>query len=928
MPGFPSGVGFGGDAVLGDKITLIGGTAEDTVLGAPGPPRQLPRDIHDFSGRTQVMARLDALLREDERSPSPLVVAITGMPGVGKTALAVHWAHLIADRFADGQIFVDLRGYSEKAALPPREALGQVLRALNVPSGRIPVDEGELASLYRSRLAGKRVLIVLDDAAGSWQVHPLLPGGASCVVLITARDDLVGLVARDHVRTVPLDVMPTGEALDLVRTVAGRERTDAEPEAARELVQACARLPLALGLAAANLATSPQQSVSDAVEMLAGGDRLSHLAPADHLDSAVGAAFDWSYRGLAPDLAAAFRRLGLIEGPTFTPEAVGAMCAVPAGAAHRMLRRLEAANLVQATESRRYRLHELLREYAKGRAEAEDGGPERDAALRALAEGYAERAREAARSLDPYRRVIGPEPAGTPAETAPERRAADLEWFKAEYRNLVAVIAQTSRAGWDDLTLALADAVYGFFELRRYGHRNVAAQSLGLAAAERRGDVPAEILMRHHLAVAHRELGDLPAALREARAAQELSRRTGDRRGEADALVVIARIHLQRSEYWEALAVTRAALALRAETGDRHGEATTLDTMARGHQGLSDYGPAYERAAEALAIRREIGDVRGEAETLDGIARIYYGWGRAPQALEHAVRALRLRREIGDRHGEAETFSFISYLHVWLGRHRQATLYEVERALSLRRAMGDRLGEGHALVYLSVALRRLKRHDEAIRAGLEALDTLQALGDRQGEAEALNSLSRSLRRLRALDRARADAGRALELSRSIGDRFGVATSLNSLALVALSRGALREARDLATRSLRLRRRIGDRRGEANALDALCKVFHRMGMLDKARRTAFRACAIAAEIEDGHGRMVTLCALAGIAFDSGDHVGAAVYAREAVLLDRELGGRDHHKMRRLYGRMIAAHGDGRLLASLAEALQISFEPRRP
>ncbi|MFG2085337.1 NB-ARC domain-containing protein [Spirillospora sp. NPDC048824] len=418
MTTYLGGANIGGDSVSGNKIVHMATVPPE----ADDPPRQLPLGIPGFTGRQDVLSQLNSLV--ETGGSAPVIIALTGMPGIGKTALAVHWAHLMSEQFPDGQLFIDLRGYSRRGALSPREALGQALRTLRVPSSRLPVDEDELAALYRSRLAGKRVLIVLDDAANPQQVSPLLPGTSSCVVVVTARRKLTALVARYGARAQALDPLPEAEALALVSEVAGHERTRREPDAAAELVKMCARLPLALRVAAANLAARPRQSFAETVEALADGDRLSKLALGDDPREAVGAAFDLSYRGLDAETRRTFRFLGLVEGPNVAPEAVGALLAATPDAARRLLDRLETAGLVQAIGRDRYDMHELLREYAQGRALKEDSPVVRSAAVQRLAMWYLATAQQAGRFLDRYRRTIrqeltappvNPDPASGPA---------------------------------------------------------------------------------------------------------------------------------------------------------------------------------------------------------------------------------------------------------------------------------------------------------------------------------------------------------------------------------------------------------------------------------------------------------------------------------------------------------------------------------
>ncbi|MEU8798659.1 tetratricopeptide repeat protein [Spirillospora sp. NPDC048819] len=908
MTTYLGGANIGGDSVSGNKIVHMAAAPPE----ADEPPRQLPLDIPGFTGRLDVLSQLNSLV--EAGGSAPVIIALTGMPGIGKTALAVHWAHLMSERFPDGQLFIDLRGYSKRGALSPREALGQALRTLRVPASRLPVDEDELAALYRSRLANKRVLIVLDDAADPQQVYPLLPGTSSCVVVVTGRRKLTALVARYGARAIPLDLLRAAEALDLVSEVAGAERTRAEPNATAELVQMCARLPLALRVAAANLATSPHRTVADTVAALAEGDRLSKLALGEDPGEAVGAAFDLSYRGLVPETRRAFRLLGLVEGPNVAPEAVGALLGTTPEAARRLLDRLETAGLVQAMGRGRFHLHELLREYAHGRALKEDSPVVRTAAIQRFATWYLTTAQQAGRFLDRYRRTIRQELTAPPVNPDPAERARHLEWFAAEQQNLTELTRQVARLDWDQLTWELADAVYDFFELRRYWHENLEVHRLGLEATHRGSNPLARFFMHHHISVLYRELGRTQEALLEAACALQLATRLEDRYGEAAVLDNMARTYLQLSDYRMALELGKEALAIRREISDRHAEATTLDTLARGYQGLSEYGMAYECAADALEIRREIEDLRGEAETLDIMARIYYGWGRISESQASTEQALKIRREIGDRHGEGETLAFLGYLYMRIGRHCQARAH-AEEALIIRRKITDRQGEGHALVYLSTIRRRLGWHEKAVEAGLEALDILQELRDRHGEAEALDSLSRCYRRMGMYTRAREDANRSLAIRRLIGDRHGEANVLNALGLIELNAGRLGRARQAAKGSLRLCHTIDDKRGIAGSLDLLSKVYLQTGLAEKALRTAERALILEDDVGHHYGKVVTLRNLGEILLRLDRASDALIRVRDARLLAAQIGVQ-HEEIKAL--RLLAHICDTAAEPSAAEA----------
>ncbi|WP_433467656.1 tetratricopeptide repeat protein [Spirillospora sp. CA-128828] len=800
MTTYLGGARAGGDLVSGDKHVHMAAAPD-----VEEPPRQLPLDVPGFAGRHAVLAQLNALVRT--AGPAPVIIALTGMPGIGKTALAVHWAHLVSDHFPDGQLFIDLRGHSRRGALPPREALGQALRTLRVPSSRLPVDEDELAALYRSRLADKHVLIVLDDAANAQQVHPLLPGTSSCVVVVTARRKLTALVARSGARATALDLLSEEEAFELVGEVAGHKRTLEEPDATAELVQMCARLPLALRVAAANLATRPQQSVADTVHALAEGDRLSKLALGEDPGEAVGAAFDLSYRSLARELQRAFRLLGLVEGPNVAPQAVGALLGTTPEAAQRLLDRLETAGLVQEIERGRYHLHDLLREYAHSRAFKEDSSLVRTAAIQRLAMCYLTTAQQAGRFLDRYRRTIRQELTAPPVDPDPAERARHLEWFAAEQQNLTELVRQVARLEWNQLTWELADAVYDFFELRRYCHENLEVHRLGLEAAQRGANPLARFFMHHHIAVIYRELGQTQEALLEAASSLRLTIETEDRYGESAVLDNMARTHLQLSDYRMALELGRQALDIRREISDRHAEATTLDTLARGYQGLSEYDEAYGCATEALEIRKEIGDLRGEAETLDNLARIYYGPGRTSESLASAERALKIRREIGDRHGEANVLNALGLIELNTGRL-----------------------------------------DGARRAAKRSLRLCYMIGDRRGSAGSLDLLSKVYLQMGLAEKALRTADRGLSLEDDVGHRFGKVVTLRNLGEILLRLDRPAEAMIQARRARDLAAQIGVRHEEIKALSLLARICDAVDAPDEAAAARTEAKTITHEVE--------------------------------------------------------------------------------
>ena len=759
-----------GDAVAGDKFVLA-----QTSATQPG---QLPRDDPCFRGRRAVLDELAALLAEAAGEGVPLVIVMQGMPGVGKTALAVHWAHRIAGRFPDGQLFVDLRGHSPRAVMTPRDALGRMLRALGVPGEQIPDDDDAQAALFRSQLAGRRMLVILDNAASSDQVHPLLPASPRCVTIVTSRNRLPGLIARGGVRTVNLDVMAPDEAVDLVAAIVGAEQTDAHAEAAAKLAVRCAYLPLALRIAAANQKVRPHDTLADTVHGLEGGDRLSALAlDEDPKQSAVRTAFDLSYRDLTEEQKRAFCLLGFVEGPDFGEAAVAALLGAFPEDARRIVRGLTQASLLEQVAGHRYRLHDLLREYARERIETEDLSAERDAAVPRQLGWLLSTAQDAARRINPHRRVVA-----SPGPSIP--RTADLKdalaWFEDERGVLVAATAQALATGLHQQTWLLADAMFDFLGLRTYNQDNLHVHRLGYKAADLADDTPARAVMLSHMAVIYRTFGRYDRAVQVSEEALRLYRELGDARGEAESLDALAAVQWHQGHYDQVRELIGQALPIRRRIGDRVGEADCLHDLARVHRRVGRCDIALHHELEALDVRQELGDLRGEAEAHHNLSRIYCHLGLHDWALRDAQRALQFATELGDQHRRARALNTIADIHRQRGETQHA-LAPAEEALRIQRRIGDGRGEGVTRNNLARLHLHAGRITEALEHARLALEADQRRHDPYDRAHKLHTLGLIHARLGDTDEAMRDFSAELALLTEIGAVRGTAATRFAMA---------------------------------------------------------------------------------------------------------------------------------------------------
>jgi DNA-binding SARP family transcriptional activator/tetratricopeptide (TPR) repeat protein len=616
-------------------------------------PRQLPSDVCDFTGRDTTLAAMADLLPDTRHAAAPVVIAVTGMAGAGKTALAVHFAHLAAGGFPDGQLFVDLRGHAEAEPKSSAEALRGFLFALGVRE--VPGDTDEAAALYRSLLAGKRMIVVLDNAADAGQIRPLLPGSAGCLVLITSRSRLPGLLARDGARPVEAGPLSDAEGAALLQKILGATRVKSDPDAAAAIVERCARLPLALRIAAERAAHRPQLPLAAlAGELAAEQQCLDTLTIAEDADTSVRSVFSWSYRKLAPDAARLFRLLGLHQGPDIGLPAATALAGCAAADAARLLGALADAHLLSEAEAGRYRFHDLLRAYAAECAAADEPLASRTAALRRVLTWYLHTADAADRLLAPMR-------AHVPLDQTPVRplELADydgaLAWCDAEYPNLMAAVQTAAEAGQDAIAWKLAVALTCYLEICRPWADWVTTAQTALTAAQRAGDPRGEAWLLNQLGHPYAVLGRFDEALDCLQRALRIRRETGDLRAEGSTLNNIGMIYGELGRFEDSIRYFQNALDLAVETGDQRIESIALLNLGETHQNLAQHDEAATFYQQALRIARDNDDPMVQGIALTSLGETFVALRRPAAGRDHLTAAITAWQRVGDRKNEAET---------------------------------------------------------------------------------------------------------------------------------------------------------------------------------------------------------------------------------------------------------------------------------
>jgi tetratricopeptide (TPR) repeat protein/transcriptional regulator with XRE-family HTH domain len=656
--------------------------SEATATGQPSAvvvPRQLPGAVAHFTGRAAELAALTGLLDQAGAQPAGTVVisAIGGTAGVGKTALAVRWAHQVAGRFGDGQLYVNLRGFDPSGPpAAPEAAIRGFLDALGVPDGRIPPGPEAQAGLYRSLLAGKRLLIVLDNARDEQQVRPLLPASPASLVLVTSRSQLGGLAAAEGARLISLDVLTHGEAVQLLAARLGGARAAAEPAAVDRIARLCACLPLALSVVAARAAARPGFSLAAlAGELADATGRLDALDAGDPAAS-VRAVFSWSTRQLSPAAARMFRLLGLHPGPDITAAAAASLAGIAEADARRLLGELARAQLIAEHLPGRYAFHDLLRAYAAEQAHHTDTDTDRHQATGRVLDHYLHTAAAAARLLIPSKEpvVLAPLRPGAAARRPADHRQA-MAWFEAEHQVLLAAITLAAGSGFDAHAWQLPWAMGAFLQPRGHWQEWAATQRTALAAATRLGDTAAQAMCSRLLAIACTDLGDHDQARAHLASSLALYQRLGDRVGEAkiqQSLFVLAE---GQGRYADALGHAEQALRLYQAIGDKANEAAALNAVGWTHGLLGDYQQARAFCRQALTLNTEICHPRLEGEIRDSLGYAEHHLGHPAEAAACYQHALSLHREAGDRFHEANTLT-----HLGDTRHAAGELAQAREA--------------------------------------------------------------------------------------------------------------------------------------------------------------------------------------------------------------------------------------------------------
>ena len=802
--------------LLADALHLIGpararfeavARARDPGEAGPGAAaaatRTLPRDIASFTGRQQELEQLAAAAAGTGGVVG--IHAIGGMAGVGKTAFAVHAAHRLADRFPGGQIFLPLHGHTPgRQPVDPADALASLLLTAGVPAAQIPPGLEARMALWRDRLADRQLLLVLDDAAGSEQVLPLLPGSGGSLVLVTSRRHLSAL---EDATAVSLDTLPPGEAAGLLVRLAGRAGLSPDDPAVAELTRLCGFLPLAIGMVARQLHHHPAWTVAGrAAELAAAVDRLELMATEN---LSVAAAFNLSYADLTGDQQRLFRRLGLHPGTDIDAYAATALDHTDLSAARRGLEALYDHYLLTEPTQGRYRMHDLIGEHARALTGRLDPDRDREQATARLLDYYQHTAARAGALIARQARpALAPTDGAVPAAVpALADREQALAWARAERASLLACLDHATGTGQHARVIALTAALAGL--LRRDGPwaDAITRHTAAIQAARHLGDRLGQAGALNNLGDVRRLTSDHPAAAQAHEQALDIYRDLGDRLGQANALNYLGAVRRMTGEYPAAAQAHEQALDIYRDLGDRLGQANALHNLGDVRRLTGEYPAAARAQEQALDIYRDLGDRLGQANALHNLGAVRRMTGEYPAAAWAQGQALDIYRDLGDRLGQVGALNRLGEVRRMTGEY-PAAAWALEQALGICGDLGDRLGQASALCYLGAVRRMTGEYPTAAQALEQALGILRDLGNRGGEAEVLNEAGALHRVSGDLAQAEGCHQQALELARAIASSWDEAHALAGLGRCALAAGHATQAEAFLRQALEIFQRIG------------------------------------------------------------------------------------------------------------------------
>jgi len=836
-------LGLAGEARAGFEAAARGRAMPGGVAAAT---RTLPRDIASFTGRARELEQLT----QAAAGPGGVVGihAIGGMAGVGKTAFAVHAAHRLAERFPGGQIFLPLHGHTPgQQPVDPADALASLLLTAGVDPAQIPPGLEARMGLWRDRLAGQQLLLILDDAVGSEQVLPLLPGTGGSLVLVTSRRHLSAL---DEAAVISLDTLPAAEAAGLLVRLAGRPGLGAGDRGVAEIIRLCGYLPLAIGMVARQLRHHPAWTAAGRAADLAAAAGRVELMATENLS--VAAAFDLSYADLTADQQRLFRRVGLHPGPEADGYAAAALDSTDLEAARRGLEALYDQYLLAEPAPGRYRMHDLIREHARALAGRLDPGDDREQATARLLDYY-QHAAARAEALITRQARPGPQnpaaadgavPAAVPGLADREQA---LAWARAERASLLACLDHVTDIGQ---------------------HARATALTAGLAGLLRLDGPWAEAITRHHAAIG-------------------AARHLGDRLGHANALNDLAAVRRLTGEYPAATRDLEQALGLYRDLGDRLGQANALHDLGAVRRLMCDFPAAAQILEQALGLYRDLGDRLGQANALFDLGLVRLMTGDYPAVARDLEQALSIYRDLGNRDGQAAAVSILGDVRRMTGDYPAATR-DLEQALGIFRDLGDRLGQANALNNLGAVRFTTGDYPAAAQILEQALGIYRDLGNRLGQANALGNLGI----LRQLTGDYPAAVQALEqdlgLYRDLGHRLGQAHALLNLGIVRRLTGDYPAAAQALEQALGLYRDLGSRHGEANALNEMGTLHRVSGEPARAEGCHRQALDLARAVASAWDEAHALAGLGRCALAAGHATQAAAFLRQALEIFQRIG----------------------------------------